>query len=131
MTRALSEELNICYTLLFTGDSELKRGCHIKALLCFEDCRKTAEGLLKNDSVYAYCFYRALRKEAQLLRVLGLNKRAYKVLSKVNSSINNECSSIEKLFVLLQLYDLSEEFEPSKTAEYFRRLNIESEKLKS
>ena len=131
MTRALSEDLNICYTLLFTGDSELKRGCHIKALLCFEDCRKTAEKLMKDNSVYSYCYYRALRKESQMLRILGLHKRGYKILSRAVKNLDETCHSMEKLFVLLQLYDLSEEFEPSKTNEYFEYLNNESEGLKA
>lgn len=130
MTRTLSEDLNICYTLLFTGDCELRRGCHIKALLCFEDCRKRAEKLMNHDSVYAYCFYRALRKESQLLRNLGLHKRGYRLLSGAVKDTNDNCHSMEKLLVLLQLYDLSEEFEPSMTAKYFSCLNKVSEDLK-
>ena len=127
MTRALSEDLNICYTLLFTGDSELKRGCYIKALLCFEDCRKTAERLMSDNSIYSYCYYRALRKESQMLRILSLHKRAYKILSRAVGNLDDSCHSMEKLLVLLQLYDLSEEYEPSKTREYFECLNRESE----
>jgi len=131
MTRPLSEDINICYTLLFTGDSELKRGCHIKALLCFEDCRKSAGKLMNENSIYSYCFYRALRKEAQLLRILGLHKRAYRVLEKATKGLKDNCSSNEKLFVYLQLFDLSEEFEPLKTAWYFKRLSKEAELLNS
>ena len=126
MTGTLSSDLNYCYTLLFTGDTEMKRGCYIRALLCYENCRESASILMKEDTIYKYCFYRALRKEAQSLRHLGLNKRCFKLLS---SSFEKkcECHSREKLFVLLQLFDLSEIYEPEKTQTYLDLLKRESE----
>lgn len=130
MTRTLSEDLNFCYTLLFTGERALKNSCYLKALLCFEDCRKSAEKLLKVDSIYLYCFFRALRKESQVLRFLGLNKRGYRVLKNSVLKFDEEWHSTDKLLVLLQLFDLSEQFEPSRRAEFFKMLNLESSALR-
>lgn len=129
MTGTLSNDLNYCYTLLFTGDTEMKRGCYIRALLCYENCRESASILMKEDSVYKYCFYRALRKEAQALRHLGLNKRCFKVLS-LSFDKDCECHSQEKLFVLLQLYDLSEIYQPEMTKVYLDLLAKESAIIK-
>ena len=86
---------------------------------------------MSENSIYTYCFYRALRKEAQLLRTLGLHKRAYKVLDKATKNLDDSCSSNEKLFVYLQLFDLSEEFEPLKTDWYYNRLCKEADRLNS
>ena len=130
MTRTLSEDLNFCYTLLFTGERALKSSCYLKALLCFEDCRKSAEKLLKVDSVYLYCFFRALRKESQVLRHLGLNKRSYRVLKSSVLKVDAEWHSTDKLLALLQLFDLSEQFEPGRRAEFFKMLNLESNALR-
>jgi len=130
MTRALSSNLNFCYTLLFTGDSEMKRGCFIRALLCFENCRQKAEELIVEDSVYQYCYFRSLRKEAQCLRYMGLHKRCYKVLQGYRNFGKDDWHSQEKLFVLLQLFDLSEQFEPQKSDYYFELLSNEANYLK-
>lgn len=130
MTRTLSEDLNFCYTLLFTGESEFKRACYMKSLLCFEDCRKTAAKLISGDSVYMYCYFRALRKESQTLRCLGLHKRSYKILKKGITKGDRNWHSTEKLLVLLQLYDMSEDFEPEMSEKFFKMLNEESNALK-
>ena len=130
MTQTLSEDLNFCYTLLFTGETELKKTCYMKSLLCFENCRKTAGKLVGADSVYMYCYFRALRKESQTLRYLGLHKRSYRILRKGIKKVAANWYSTEKLLVLLQLYDLSEEFEPEKSEEFFKMLNKESAELK-
>ena len=131
MTRTLSSDLNFCYTLLFTGDTEMKRGCYIRALLCFENCREKAEELIVEDTIYRYCYFRALRKEAQCLRYLGLHKRCYRVLQGYSSFSQDKWHSQEKLFVLLQLFDLSEQFEPQKSEIYLELLCKESAQLKA
>ena len=131
MTRTLSEDLNICYTLLFTGESELKKGCFMKALLCFEDCRKTAEELMKDNSVYMYCYYRALRKESQCLRQLGLHKRSFRILKRSLDLQDENWHSTEKLFIYLQLQDLAEVYESENVEKYFQMLINESEAIKA
>ena len=130
MTRTLSEDLNCCYTLLFTGEGEFKKNCYMKALLCFEDCRKTAGKLSKTNSVYLYCFFRALRKESQILRLMGLHKRSYRLLKRALPKMDDDWHSTEKLFVLLQLYDLAEEYEVEMQSLFFEMLNRESNALK-
>ena len=130
MTKPMSEDLNTCYTLLFTGECELRRNCMVKALLCFEDSRKRAECLIKQDSIYKYCYFRSLRKECQTLRHLGLQRRSFTILEKAIDYIDEDWASNEQLLILLQLYDLSETFNPTKTEEYYTRLLKESEALK-
>ena len=82
MTFPLPSQLRHCYSLLFTGDSECKRDNDLRAMLCYEECRLTAENLMTESSLFAYPYFRALRKETQALINLDGKKRAYRNLKK-------------------------------------------------
>ena len=45
MTQTLPADIRHCYALLFTGDTEQKQGNYLKATLCYEECRMTADRL--------------------------------------------------------------------------------------
>ena len=124
MTKPLSADLTHCYSLLFTGDLEAKKNRYVKAVLCFEECRKIAQEKYEGDSVFTYCLYRAARKEAQLLIELGAKSRAYRVLRKVDSL--NICfgEKIDKMFVLTQLIYLSTQMGPKRTEQFKERLQV-------
>ena len=123
MTNPMSEDLNHCYSLLFTGEREFNKGCSVRALLCFENCRRIAEKNIDKMNVYSHCLLRAARKESQLLRNSGLYKRAYRMLKKVEGQTIESASTMEKFLIYLQLHDLSKFIEPSASSEYFVKMN--------
>ena len=124
MTKPLSADLTHCYSLLFTGDLEVRQNRYVKAILCFEECRKAAQEKCRVDSVFAYCLYRAARKEAQLLIELGAKSRAYRVLRKVDAL--NICFGelVDKMFVLTQLIYLRTQMDPKRTVAFKERLQL-------
>ena len=109
MTGLLTEGLNNCYSLMFTGENFHSQGCYIKALLCYENCRVEAEARIK-ESVFLHCYVRAARKEAQVLLVLGLRRRAYKLLKSVLFELPSDFHSLDKFLILSQYSDVINEF---------------------
>jgi hypothetical protein len=124
MTVPLSEKLNHCYSLLFSAKLNEERNRFVKALLCYENCRIESKKDLSN-SVYTYCFLRSLRKEAQLLLLLGLKRRAYRLLKREYVHVSPLFHSMDKLLVLAQLHDLSERYSPKESSLFEGLLNQE------
>ena len=54
MTYTLPKDLTHCYALLFTGESEYKDGKHLRAMLCFEECRMLAEQKIVYNEIFNY-----------------------------------------------------------------------------
>ncbi len=123
MTKVMGDDINQCYSLLFTAEGELRNGCQIKALLCFENCRKLALSSIEANPIYVHCLFRAARKESQLLRGLGLEIRAYKRLKTLSSRVKNPMLCLDVFFVYVQLYDLSLLHEPKLSEDYFYKMN--------
>lgn len=123
MTYPMSDDLNHCYSLLFTGEREFNKGCSVRALLCFENCRQIAEKNIDKMNVYSHCLLRAARKESQLLRNSGFSKRAYRILKKVERLTVGCGPTMERFLIYLQLHDLSRLLEPSASDEYFVKMN--------
>ena len=124
MTKPLSGELSHCYSLMFTAEQEMRQGRLVKAALCFEECRKTAIRKFKDDTIFAYCLFRAARKEAQLLISLGASARAYRVLRQVDKLNINQGEYTDQLFILTQLVYLSSKREVNRLKYYVERLNL-------
>ncbi len=124
MTKVLSEKIVDCYNLLFVAEGEYRKGCWMRALICYEECKNIAKRLVVEDEVYRYCYMRAVRKEAQLLRLLGFEKKSYKLLVLEYERIR-EWDSIDKFFILIQLWDLSAVFDREKIEEYWRAIEME------
>jgi hypothetical protein len=112
MTDPLGKEINHCYSLIFTGESELREGCKMKALLCFESCRKYTIKLVEKSGVFEHGLIRSARKESQLLREFGMPRRAYRILKKVERKISGLSCPIERLLVYSQLTDLCNVHDP-------------------
>ena len=129
MTKVMGEDINQCYSLLFTAEGELRNGCPVKALLCFENCRKLALSFIKVSPVYVHCLFRAARKESQLLRFLGMDVRAYKRLKVLSRKVQDPVFCLDVFFVYVQLYDLSLLHDPKLSVMYFDKMNAIAECL--
>ena len=103
MTNTLPRDLTHCYSLLFTGDAEQKNGNHLKAAMCFEECRIRAEVQLKNNEIFHYSLFRAARKEAQMLILLGAGKRALRMLKKLLSKNYHGGATHDRMFIYAQM----------------------------
>ena len=129
MTDPLGKEINHCYSLLFTGESQLRAGCRMKALLCFESCRKYSFERIK-DSVFSYSLIRAARKETQLLREFGMMQRAYKILQKVEKVVSGyEGCFMEMLLFYSQLADLSGILQPEMKEKYHNAVLLAARRI--
>ncbi len=129
MTCTQPRELTHCYSLLFTGEAEQKKTNYLRAALCFEECRMTAEKAVTKNSIFAYALYRAARKEAQMLIFLDAKKRAFRMLNKLINQKILGGNSYDRLFIYSQLSFLAEKLSPSQTSNYKTRLNTELQKL--
>ena len=129
MTGPLSESLNYCYSLMFTANKNAEKGCFIKALLCYENCRKVAEVNLEESLVYTHTYLRSARKEAQLMMNLGLYRRAYLSLKNVLNNVDSEFHSMDKFLVLAQLVDLSHTYAKHKIIHYQELMDKEISSL--
>ncbi|MCH2207005.1 MAG: hypothetical protein MK132_14205 [Lentisphaerales bacterium] len=129
MTGPLSESLNYCYSLMFTANKHSEKGCFIKAMLCYENCRKVSYENLAESSVYSHCYMRSVRKEAQLLINLGLNRRAYLTLRDALKNVSEGFHSMDKFLVLAQLSDLSVTYAKHRIEEYNSLMQLELLKL--
>jgi tetratricopeptide (TPR) repeat protein len=109
MTNTLPRDLTHCYSLLFTGDAEQKSGNLLKALMCFEECRILAESSLESNEVFRYSLFRAARKEAQMLILLGGYKRALRMLKKLMAKNYTGGALHDKMFIYAQMAYLSAE----------------------
>ena len=107
-----------CYSLLFIGDAEQKIENHLKAILCYEECRMTAEDKVPQEAIFAYTLFRAARKEAQSLILMGFEKRAYRMLKKLHSKNITGGNNYDQIFIITQLMQLSQKHEPAK-AQYY------------
>ena len=129
MTGPLSEDLNYCYSLMFMAEKNLEKGCFVKALLCYENCRKVAGNELNNSEIYTHSYLRAARKEAQILMKLNLNRKALGLLEKTLNEVAKDFHSMDKLLVLSQILDLSKTFAIDKVKAYEEMMEIESRNL--
>ncbi|WDE98789.1 hypothetical protein PQO03_13180 [Lentisphaera profundi] len=63
MTYTLPKDLTHCYALLFTGEAEYKDGKHLRAMLCFEECRMLAEQKLSTMKFLTTHYFVLLAKK--------------------------------------------------------------------
>jgi hypothetical protein len=128
MTGPLSEGLNYCYSAMFSADMHARNGCHLKALMCYEQCRLKAMDC-SSESIYLHCLFRAARKEAQLMIGLGLRRRAWRLLKGLILKYGTSWTSLDKLLVLAQLVDLSESYAPARMGHFRRLLEYDADLL--
>ena len=121
MTQTLPADLGHCYSLLFTGDAEQKNDNHLKSILCYEECRMTAEQLITKNNMFAYALFRSARKEAQSLILMGFEKRAYRMLKKLHEKQLTGGNQYDHLFITTHLMQLSFKYEPKKF-DYFKKI---------
>ena len=124
MTKPISKDLSHCYSLLFTGDMEARNNRYVRAVLCFEECRKNSQKKSHYDSVFAYCLYRAARKEAQLLIELGAQSRAYRMLRLLDKAGIEGGDEVDRMFILTQLIYLSSKLDRVKVSLYSAKLEL-------
>lgn len=113
---------------MFTGESYHSQGCYIKALLCYENCRVEAESRIC-ESVFLHCYVRAARKEAQVLFVLGLRRRAFKLLRSLLINLPTDFHSLDKLLILSQYGDVLCEFSTESSVTFDKLLERELKEL--
>ena len=129
MTGLLSEDLNYCYSLMFTAEKNLEKGCFMKALLCYENCRELAESELKNSEIYIHSYLRASRKEAQILIKLNLNRKALSILQNTLKNVADDFHSMDKFLVLSQTVGLCNALECDNTEYYQKMMDVEYSNL--
>ena len=125
MTHTLPRDLTHCYSLMFTGDAEQANNNFLRAALCFEECRMTAEKAITQNSIFAYSLFRAARKEAQMLIFLGAKKRAFRMLRKFTNQGYGGGNMYDRLFIYSQLSFLAEVLSVAKARDYKQDLNEE------
>ena len=130
MTLPLGQNIDSCYALLFTAESEFRKGNHHKALLCYESCRKMSLENLLESEVFIHSLLRAARKESQILRLNKQHKRAFRILSELERSLKKfNVDELDLMLIYAQLSDLSEHFDTDESDYYHARLVELSAKL--